>query len=110
MNTTRSTRLAIWTALFLFLLVLAILAAITLYKANSAADYSAHAALTAEICDRLAAVPSGQRFPDSLSELRLTDPDGGDGSLLRRFTYHSTGTSCIVRTTLRGQEFSRSYP
>ena len=80
------------------------------YKANSMAGYSAHAALTAEICDRLAAIPPGQRFPDSLTELSLTYPDGGDRALLERFTYSSAGTSCTVRTSLRGREFSRSYP
>jgi hypothetical protein len=79
-------------------------------KANSMADYSSHAALTAEICDRLSSIPAGQRFPVSLSELQLTYPDGGNSSLLTRFSYNSVGTGCTFTTSLRGKEFTRSYP
>jgi len=76
---------------------------------KTAADYSAHAALTAEICERLADVPD-RRYPDSLSQLRLSYPDGGTTGLLGRFTFRNTGTSCTVRTVLRGEEFVRSFP
>jgi hypothetical protein len=68
--------------------------------AAAAADYSAHAALNKEICNYLAAVPAGQPYPESLSELPLTYPDGGDASLLERFEYRSTGTSCTLKTVL----------
>ena len=71
-------------------------------------DYSAHAALTAEIYDRLAA--AGQSYPTSLLQLRLTFPDRGDTSLLSRFHYSSDGTSCTVRTVLHDRELVRSYP
>ena len=87
-----------------------IAAVTTLRKADMAADHSAHAALTAEICEQLAAVPQGQSYPASLSELRLTFPDGGDVSLLKRFTYHSTGTNCTLRTRLGNEEILRSFP
>ena len=78
-------------------------------QAKMAADYSAHAALSAEIFERLADAPDG-RYPDSLSQLRLSYPDGGSTGLLGRFTYRNTGTSCTVRTVLRGEEFVRSFP
>jgi hypothetical protein len=81
-----------------------------LRRADEASDYSAHAALTAEICDRLATVPLGNPYPASLSELRLTFPDGGDSSLLKRFTYQSAGTNCTLRTRLGREEILRSFP
>jgi hypothetical protein len=86
-----------------------------LLRANSLADYSAHMALTKEIHGLLAAVPPGQPYPESLSELKLTYPDGGDASLLERYEYRSNGTSCTLKTVLAwdGDDrtvISRSYP
>lgn len=78
--------------------------------AKRMADYSAHAALAVEIEHRLAAVSEGQPYPDSLSELRLTYPDGGNSSLLRRFTYQSTGSNCAVRTVLHDREIVLHFP
>lgn len=75
-----------------------------------AADSSAHAALTSEIEHQLAGIQPGEGYPDSLTRLRLTYPDGGNSSLLRRFAYHSTGTNCTLRTVLRGEEILRSFP
>jgi len=80
-----------------------------------AADYSAHAALTKEICLLLAAVPPGQAYPESLTDLHLTFPDGGDHSLLERFEYNSKGTSCTLKTVLTwdgrdAEVISRSFP
>jgi hypothetical protein len=76
-------------------------------SAARAADYSAHAALTKEICDQLAAVPPGQPYPASLHELSLTFPDGGDVSLLDRFEYRCDGTSCTLKTELVWEETKR---
>ena len=101
---------AIWAVVILLLVAVAYFVGSTVYQARMAADYSAHAALTEEICRELEAVPPGQLFPASLSELPLSFPDGGDRSLLSRFHYSSSGTSCTVRTSLLGKEFSRSYP
>jgi hypothetical protein len=83
--------------------------------ANRAADYSAHSALTKEICEQLAAWPAGKPYPESLADLALTFPDGGDRSLLERFEYHSTGTNCTLKTELVWSETGRqvivhSYP
>ena len=110
MNVRRSNKSVVWAVALLLLSAFGIVAAVNFRKGEAMADYSAHATLTVEICDRLAAVPHGQRYPESLSQLRLTYPDGGDASLLNRFIYHSTGTNCTVRTVLRGEEFVRSYP
>ncbi len=74
------------------------------------ADQSAQAALDKEISDQLAAIPPAQSYPDSLSELDLTYPDGGDSSLLSRFEYYSNGQSCSVRTELWGKEVVRIFP
>jgi hypothetical protein len=83
--------------------------------ANRAADYSAHSALTKEICEQLAAWPAGKPYPESLADLALSFPDGGDCSLLERFEYRSIGTSCTVKTELVWSETDRqmivhSYP
>jgi len=92
------------------LVVGGIAASLNLFRQSKmAADYSAHAALTAEIVERLTGVPDG-RYPGSLSHLRLSFPDGGTTGLLARFTYRSTGTSCVVRTVLSGEEVVRSFP
>jgi len=92
------------------LLILGGLAVNTLLDVTWLADQSAQAALDKEISDQLAAVPPGQSYPDSLSELALTYPDGGDRSLLTRFEYHSTGQSCTVQTVLWGQDIVRTFP
>ena len=92
------------------LLILGRLAVNTWLDAAWLADKSAQAALDKEISDQLAAVPPGQSYPDSLSELDLTYPDGGDSSLLARFEYHSSGQSCTVRTVLWGKEVVRTFP
>jgi hypothetical protein len=108
--TSRDKKLTVWGIAFVLLLLLSVPAVRTFNKANKTADDSAHAALATEIEHQLAAVQPGQRYPDSLSHLRLTYPDGGSSSLLSRFNYHSTGTNCTFRTVLRGEEFVRSFP
>ena len=108
--TVPSKKSVIGIGIFSLLLIASIPAAITWREAKAAADHSAHAALTAEIFDQLSGVSNGQPYPKSLSELRLTYPDGGDASLLRRFTYRSTGTNCTVSTRLGGEETLRSFP
>jgi hypothetical protein len=108
--TARDKKLAVWGVVLILLLFPCVFAFHLLRQANKAADYSAHWAVTAEIEHQLAAVPHGQRYPDSLSQLRLTYPDGGNTSLLSRFTYNSTGTSCVLRTVIQGQEIMRSFP
>jgi hypothetical protein len=107
---TKNERIALWAVLLLVLLVPIIAAANLWYEASSAADYSAHAALRKEIEDQLAAIPIGEPYPSSLSDLRLTYPDGGDTSLLNRFEYRSDGTNCTVSTILRGEKVERSFP
>ena len=99
-----------WGIMLLLLLVLGVAAGVLLRDVHAARDYSAHAALTKEICDQLAAIPPGRPYPRSLSQLRLTFPDGGDASLLKRFTYEGGGTNCTLRTRLRGEEILRSFP
>ena len=94
----------------LLLLGLGVAAGILLHEARKAADYSAHAALTKEICDQLAAVPSGSPYPESLSQLRLTFPDGGAATLLKRFSYRWGRTNCTLQTRLGGKEILRSFP
>ena len=79
-------------------------------NAAEAADQSAQAELAKEIWDQLAVIPPGQTYPKTLSELRLTYPDGGDSSLLSRFEYHSSDRGCTVRTVLWGEEVMRSFP
>jgi len=110
MTALRSNLLMAWASLLVLLVAFGIVTAMAFKSVNRAADHSAHAALTVEICARLESVPQGNAYPKSLSELRLTYPDGGDSSLLSRFTYYSSGTSCTVRTFLRGREFVRTYP
>ena len=108
--TTHSKKSVIWVGALLLLLSCLFSAAMTWRKAEANADHPAHAALTDEIFGRLSAIPPGQAYPKSLSELPLTYPDGGDASFLSRFTYHSSVTSCTVRTSLRSQELVRSFP
>jgi len=100
----------VWAALLLLSVSLGIAAAILWWEVDAAADHSAHAALTKEICDQLAAIPRGQSYPESLSQLRLTFPDGGDASLLKRFAYRSNGTNCTLVTRLGGEQVLRSFP
>jgi hypothetical protein len=106
----RSTRSTLLVIGILLLLGLGVAAGILLHQARTAADYSAHAALTKEICDQLAAVPPGSSYPESLSQLRLTFPDGGDATLLKRFSYHCNRTNCTLQTRLGGEEIVRSFP
>jgi len=109
--TQRSQELAFGAMVLLILLLSSgVCVFLSFRRADQAADYSAHWAVTAEIERQLAAVPRGQRYPDSLSQLRLTYPDGGSTSLLSRFTYSSTGTSCVLRTVIKGREIVRSFP
>lgn len=78
--------------------------------ASWTAEQSALAALDKEISDQLSAIPAGQKYPESLSELSLTYPDGGDRSLLSRFHYSSTGESCTYRASIFRDEMVRSFP
>ena len=89
---------------------LAVMIASAVNEARAAADRSAHAALAAEIFKQLAAIPSRQEYPNTLSDLALTYPDGGDHSLLERFDYQRTSTGCTVRTTIGGTETVKSFP
>ena len=89
---------------------LAVMIASTVNEARAAADRSAHAALAAEIFKQLAAIPSPQGYPDTLSDLPVTYPDGGDMSLLQRFDYHRTPTSCTVSTIIGGTETVKTFP
>jgi hypothetical protein len=91
---------AIWAVIVMAAIFIGFRMASTWRDAAAAADYSAHEALTTEICDLLAAIQPGQPYPASLTELPLTFPDGGDHRLLERFEYHSTGTSCTLKTVL----------
>jgi hypothetical protein len=91
--TTSYMKSAVWAVVFLLLLGVAIVAAILLREAKPAADHSAHDALTAEICDRLAALPQGQPYPESLLWMRLPSFDqDGRLSLARIFRRR---TSCF---------------
>ena len=104
------TEVTIWTVLAVFLLSLAVVVTLGWRESRAATKYSAQAALTSEIFDSLRAVPPGTRYPDSLSQLLLKYPDGGNDSLLRLFVYQSSGTSCTVRTRLGTSEVVRSFP
>jgi hypothetical protein len=71
MSTTKSATVPV---VLLFVLLLVGLGAVgwtQLHNAAEAADYSAHAALTKEILDQLAAMSPGQ-YPQTLGKLRLT--------------------------------------
>ncbi len=105
-----SERLFWSTIVIIPLAVLGIWAVDTWLVVADAADGSAQAALDKEIYDQLAAIPPGQSYPDSLFELNLTYPDGGDSSLLDRFEYHSTGQSCTQRTILWDKEIVHTFP
>jgi|ERR1051325_1069129 uncharacterized iron-regulated membrane protein len=105
---TRPNRLIVWA--FAALCFVAVTGVVVWWQASAAADHSAHAALTKEICEQLAAVPKGQPYPDSLAQLRLTFPDGGGTSLLKRFSYRSTGTNCALETRLGREQVLRSFP
>jgi hypothetical protein len=107
---TRGRKLTVWGFVVALLLVFGAVALNLLQQARSAADYSAHAALTVEIWKQLASTPDGQLYPDALSQLHLTYPDGGSTSLLSRFSYHSNGTNCTVCTVLNGRDVVRSFP
>jgi len=100
----------IWAVLAVMLLLLAGVVTLGWRESRTAARYSAQAALTSEILDSLSKVPPGARYPDSLSQLLLKFPDGGDASILRLFVYQSSGTSCTVRTRLGTTEIARSFP
>jgi len=84
-----------------FFAALVVFGVIMFRQMRGASDYSAHAALAAEIQSNLVFLShSGSPFPRTLAELPLRYPDGGDTSLLRRFEYSSSGTGCTVRTRL----------
>jgi hypothetical protein len=101
----------LWSAVILVpVLVFGGLIASQFYQAHWLADQSAQAALDQEISDRLAEIPPGQPFPDSLTELKLSYEDGSDSSYLSRFEYHSTGDSCTVRSLLWDKEVMHTFP
>jgi hypothetical protein len=101
---------ALWLVLLLVLGFIGFAAMQTWLEALAAVDYSAHAALNKEIQDQLAAIPPGEPYPASLSDLELSYPDGGDEGLLKRFDYQSNGASCTVKTVLGGKTIERSFP
>lgn len=105
-----SKRLTLVAMAVLVAIWLGISAVVTLHQATEAADYSAHSALTAEICEQLAAIPPGGPYPESLSDLKLAYPDGGDADLLKRFTYVTTGDRCTLQTQLGNRDITRSFP
>jgi hypothetical protein len=82
----------------------------TKHESDLASQVSAQNAAFSEITHQLSAWPAGRHYPESLSQLPLTFPDGGDATILRLFEYRSTGTSCTVRTRFRGQEVIWSFP
>jgi hypothetical protein len=106
----RPPKFALWAIAVVLLIVIGSWATNEWFAAAAAADYSAHEALAHEIWDQLANVPQGQLYPNSLNELYLSFPDGGDRSLLTRFEYRSVGTSCTVGTVLRGERIVRTFP
>jgi hypothetical protein len=79
-------------------------------EADATAQYSAQAALLVEIEGLLEDIHEGQAYPASLEELLLTYPDGGDASVLNLFGYETNGKSCTLRTKLRGEWITASYP
>jgi hypothetical protein len=101
--TAHSKKRSVWVAVLLLFVSFGIAAVILWRGPDAAADHPAHAALTKEICDQLAAIPPGQAYPESLSQLSLTFPDGGDTSLLSRFNYRNNGTNCTLETRLGGE-------
>jgi hypothetical protein len=80
------------------------------HQASIVADQSALAALDQEISARLAEIPPGEPYPDSLTELHLAYEDGSDRSYLSRFEYHSTGQRCRVRTRIWEKEVVHEFP
>lgn len=82
----------------------------TKHESDLASQLSAQNALLSEISQQLAGWPTGKPYPDSLSQLHLTYPDGGDASILKMFEYQSSGMKCTLRTRLGTQEFVRSFP
>ena len=106
----KSRLLSCYAVATLLLVILGSWAASTWFSAAAAADHSAHAALMHEILEQLSAVPSGQPYPTSLSQLSLTYPDGGDSSLLTRFEYQSDGKSYMLRTVLGDEIVTKSAP
>jgi hypothetical protein len=106
----KSARRAVLIAFGVLLAALAIPAARTFQTAQKAARGSAKYALLDEMTVQLDAWPEGKDYPATLSELHLTYPDGGDESLLKEFTYKTTGRTCSIRVTPFRIEVVREFP
>jgi hypothetical protein len=79
------------------------------HETDAARNISAQNAALNQIVYQLTDWPSGKPYPDSLSKLSLTYPDGGDASILEKFEYRSSGTNCTLRTRLGGKETVWSF-
>jgi hypothetical protein len=68
-------------------------------QANRAAEESAQRALFTEAVGLLAEYHEGHgEYPESLDQLKLTYPDGGNKSTLASFTYNSDGANYVLTT------------
>jgi hypothetical protein len=68
-------------------------------QANRAVEESAQRGLFAEAVGLLAKYHKEYgEYPESLDELKLTFPDGGDKSTLASFTYNSDGANYVLTT------------
>jgi hypothetical protein len=74
------------------------------------AEQSALAALVQEIHDQLAAIPPGGEYPESLADLPLSYPDGGDAELLKRIEYHRTEVGCYLRSRIFERDVEYTFP
>ena len=84
-------------------------AAAQFQKASTEAHTSAKWALWTEIAHQLRNWPAGNNYPEALSELPLTYPDGDESDLLHEFAYESKGDSCLA-TTLNGTPRLARFP
>lgn len=78
--------------------------------ASKSAEASALSALVQEIHDQLAAIPPGGSYPESLSELPLTYPDGGDISLLEQIDYRRIENGCEMRVRIFDRDNFYVFP
>ena len=108
--TTRSSKRATQ----LTLIAVAIVAGFVLWRIYSemalARQMSAENAALNQVIEQLTNWPTGKPYPDTLSQLGLTYPDGGDATILARFEYRSLGTNCTLRTRFGEKETVWSFP
>jgi Tfp pilus assembly protein PilE len=97
-------------ALVVLAAILSIPAVRAFQDVNRAARGSAKSALLKEMELQLRAWPASEDYPASLSELRLTYPDGGDESLLKEFHYSTNGRTCSIRTFIWDRDVVVRFP